>query len=143
MKRILAVTLIVCLLLCGCQLGDLIPAEPATEPSQTQTPTEASTEAPTEAPTETPTEAPTEAPTEPVQAQPEKVTVYLLEKAVYFDSGHTEYSYDKNYNIDEYETVSLEGDWIATVYFREKDKNGMPNMIWEELAGSDDGSVIL
>ena len=139
MKRILAVTLIVCLLLCGCQLGDLIPAEPATEPSQTQTPTEASTEAPTE----TPTEAPTEAPTEPVQAQPEKVTVYLLEKAVYFDSGYTEYSYDINYNIDEYETVSLEGDWIATVYFREKDKNGMPNMIWEELAGSDDGSVHL
>ena len=143
MKRILAVTLIVCLLLCGCQLGDLIPAEPATEPSQTQTPTEASTEAPTETPTEAPTETPTEAPTEPVQAQPEKVTVYLLEKAVYFDSGHTEYSYDKNYNIDEYETVSLEGDWIATVYFREKDKNGMPNMIWEELAGSDDGSVHL
>ena len=137
MKRILAFTVLLCLLLCGCQAGKPTSTEPATEPSQTQTPTEAPTVS-TEAPTVS-----TEAPTEPVQAQPEKVTVYLLEKAIYFDSGYAEYSYDKNHNIQEYTVFSLEGDWISRAYFKEKDKNEMPNMIWEELAGSDDGSVHL
>jgi hypothetical protein len=38
----------------------------------------------------------TEAATEPAQTAPEKVTIYLLEKSVIYDSGFTSYHYDEN-----------------------------------------------
>lgn len=68
MKRLIAISLLLCLLLCGCMgKGGPIPTEPPTEgPTQ---PTEDKpillTQPPTEEPTEPPTEEPTEAPTEP------------------------------------------------------------------------------
>lgn len=120
MKRIVALVLLVCILLCGCKIA---------EPSDTQAPTtETAPSKPTQETTvpietTTPTEA-TEAPTEP--AKPEKVTVYLLVREDMFDSGYIKYTYDKNYNIDCYEVINIEGDPMFTQRFEKKDANGMP-----------------
>lgn len=111
MKRLLPVVLVLCLLFCGCRLGTPEPTQPATEPTQ--------------APTQAATESSTEPTTEPTQAQSEKVTVYLVERSSYLDSGHIEYHYDEDYNIDYYEFFTMENDLLFTCYFEQKDGNGM------------------
>ena len=64
MKKLIAISLLLCLLLSGCGAENgPIPTVPPTEP--TQATTEPATEPATEPPTEPPTEEPTEAPTEP------------------------------------------------------------------------------
>jgi hypothetical protein len=112
MKRSIALVLLVVLLLCGCA-----PAEPAADVTQPPV-----TSAPTTEPT---TEATTEPTTEPTQAEPEKVTIYLLEKSVIYDSGFTSYHYDENYNIDTYKVHTIENDLMYTVFFEEKNADGM------------------
>lgn len=63
MKKIIALLLMLCLVLCGCSAKPAETTAPVTEAPTTEAPT---TEAPTEAPTTVPpTEEPTEAPTEP------------------------------------------------------------------------------
>lgn len=64
MKRLFALMLALCMLLCACASK---PEEtlPPTDPTVTEAPTEAPTDAPSEDPTDAPTEAPTQAPTEP------------------------------------------------------------------------------
>ena len=104
MKRLLAVTLMVGLLLCGCRAASSAPTEPA---------------------------------------EPEKVTVYLLEKVRLYDNGHTEYFYDEHYNIDTYKVVTIEETLMYIAYFEEKDSNGMPGkyrQVWD--SDSDDYSML-
>ena len=133
MRRLFAILMVVCLLLCGCRAVQ--PTEPAPEntPPATQ-PTTAATEGATEEPT---TAAPTTPPTEPEPTQPSKVTVYLLEEAVFCDNGYSAYFYDDAYNIDTREDYDIENTYLGRVNFIEKDKNGMPCMIWEETRTED------
>lgn len=113
MKRFIAFSIIICLLLCGCQT-------PAPTPAPTPDP------APT-GPADTPPTPPTDTePTTPPQPDADPVTVYLLEETVLFDSGYTKYSYDENYNIDSYTVYTIEKEPMYTAYFEEKDANGMP-----------------
>ena len=73
MKRLFALMLALCLLLCACGGTPEETTPPATDPTVTEAPTDAPTEAPTDPPTEPPTEAPTdptEAPTEPAPELP-------------------------------------------------------------------------
>lgn len=128
MKRLIAITLFICLLLCGCQAANPTPTESAAESDLVTS----------KAPAVESTEVTTEDITESTSVQPKKVTVYLLEKAVFFDSGYTEYYYDKNNNIDTYKTFSIENELMTTVNFVEKDKNGMACMLWE-----DEGDVLI
>lgn len=92
MKRLIALSLLLCLLLCGCGGGDSEPTEPATEPVTTEPATEPSTEPTTEA-TEPPTTEATEPPTEPEPAYRHPLTGEALEEpllnrpyAVVFDN---------------------------------------------------------
>lgn len=141
MKRLIAILLFGCLLLCGCQAAD--PTQAPT-PAPTQPTVETPTNAPTEAPTAPPTEAPTEAPTEPEVTSPATVTVYLLTQAVYFENGFITYSYDENHNIHQAERTDLEGEYAGMTYFREKDANGMACLVWQEFSdsyGGDSGNL--
>ena len=125
MKRMTALMILLCLLLCACT-----PEAAPTNPSQ-PTP---STQAPTTVPNETtvPT-SPTQASTEPTQPSTEpvtqgKVTVYLLENTNLYDSGYTEYIYDSSNNIFAYKVFSIERQLMYTVYFEQPDANGMPTV---------------
>lgn len=139
MKRLLSITLVFVMLLalagCGDSAPEPQPTETPTQPA-TDAPTQPVTEAPTEEITETPTEEPTEAPTtEPPQVQQEKVTVYLLESIMSFDNGHTEYEYDEDHNINSYVCYSLENDVLYTMFYEQKDTNGMPGQygaLWSD-----------
>ena len=134
MKRILPVFLALCLLFCGCQPQAPESTEPATEP--TQAPTEPATE-PTQAPTEPPdtggnetpieeTTAPiTESATEPAEPQ-DKVTVYLVERTAFYDSGYVTYNYDENFNIVSYDVYSIENELMYSTVFSEHNTHGMP-----------------
>lgn len=134
MKRVIAILIVVCLLLCGCQAVKPTSTEPAIESTQhsTQTTTEATEGTSEEATTEAPTEVTTTPVTEPEQTQPSKVTVYLLEKTVFCDNGYSAYFYDDAYNVNTREDYDIENKYLGRVNFIEKDKNGMACMIWEE-----------
>lgn len=116
MKRYFAFAMVLCLLLCGCQASPE-PTEPSTQNTQQE---ETTTAAPTEETTTQPKEAETTA-----AEQEEKYTVYLLDEVVSYDNGFAKYSYDANYNIDSYTQYSLEKEMLYTVYFEQKDSNGM------------------
>lgn len=134
MKRVIAILILVCLLLCGCQTVKPTSTEPAIESTQpsTQTTTEATEGTSEEATTEAPTEVTTTPVTEPEQTQPSKVTVYLLEKTVFCDNGYSAYFYDDAYNVNTRKDYDIENKYLGRVNFIEKDKNGMACMIWEE-----------
>ena len=167
MKRIFATLMAACLLFCGCQTAEPTstestpesiqsstqatteaPAESTTEatpeatteattePTTTQA-TEPTIEAPTTPATEPTIEAPTTPATEPEETQPDKVTVYLLEKAVFCDNGYSEFFYDDAYNINIRKDYDIENKYLGRVNFIEKDQNGMACMIWEETRTED------
>ncbi len=127
MKRLISFALLCCLFLCAC--GQ--PTTP-TEPSpRTQPATESTTQLATEPTTESipATQASTKATTKPTQPKAKKVTVYLLTKATYFDSGYVEYNYDENHNIDSYTVFTIENTTMSQVFFEKKDANGMACVI--------------
>lgn len=136
-KRFLAFTVLACLLLCGCQPADPTPTDSTTTPTPTQPPV---SEAPT--PDSTPTPEPSaEVTPAPTQPGPKLVTVYLLEKSTYFDSGSSEYYYDENYNIDSYTVFTIENEPVYTAHFEEKDSNGMACRYRAELPDDSDGEI--
>ena len=147
MRRIIAILMAMCLLLCGCQAAEPNSTESSQESSQpatqvtTITPTDATTEAttePTTEPTTAPTTEPTTAPTtEPEPTQPSTVTVYLLEKSVICDNGYSDYIYDDAYNIHIRKDYDIENKYLGRVNFIEKNKDGMACMIWEETRTDD------
>lgn len=114
MKRLIALVLLCCLLLCAC--------------GQFTTPTEPATES---------------IPVTQAQTQPEakKVTLYLLTKVTYFDSGSVEYHYDENHNIDSYTVFDIENTAIYQVFFEEKDANGMACVIRSQWPGESDNEI--
>ncbi len=137
MKRLIAFALLSCLLLCGCCIS-APPAEtepqanPATEPSIENTP---ATAAPTQGTEPQDTEpAPTEAPDR-------KVTVYLLTKSTIYDSGSTEYSYDRDYNIDSFKVSSIENTVMYETYFEKKDANGMAGQVRMHWLDTDNDEI--
>lgn len=139
MKRLIALAALLCLILCGCDLNNLLPlgfptmpqSPEASKPTETPKPTD-KPQATTPPVVETPvaTQAPTVEATEPVEEEPEKVTVYLLVKAIYYDSGYAEYYYDEDFNIQRSVSVTLENDLRYTEYFEMADANGMPQRTW-------------
>lgn len=158
MKKVFALLLALMLvLMAGCQTAS--PAEtpdPADDPlkgivdkftdAAKPTPTAKPLPKPTPEPTSEPTPEPTPEPaatpapmptTAPVQPKPETVTVYLLEKTEILDTGYKQFSYDSNYNIHACDGFTMDDDFWFSIYFVEKDKNGMAYMLWEEWA---DGS---
>lgn len=143
MKRLIVLALLCCLLLCACGQGTT-PTEPAL---QTQPATTAETQPTTEPTAESipATQPVTEATTEPTQAEEEKVTVYLLTKVTYFDSGCVEYKYDENHNIDAYTVFTLENTAMYEVFFENKDANGMAWVIrsqWPDGAGDETRDLV-
>lgn len=135
MKRIIAIVLLVCLLFCGCDIPINTPTDPAGKPIKK--PASSMTD-----PTQTPAES----------VAPDKVTVYLLDKTVLYDSGYTQYHYDENYNIIQYEVFTIEDDLMYTGYYENKDANGMPGKhrtdwdsgsseVWN-LTWSEDGKLM-
>lgn len=165
MKRLIVFALLACLLLCGCDPTTPTQTEPTTVPAtettaptvETTLPTTEETTPPTTEettpltteeitppateettpPTEgttPPTEEPTKA-TEPAPTQPPKVTVYLIEKIVYPDSGYRKFYYDKNYNIDYYKGITIEGALWYTTYFDVQDSNGMATKLTTDWNG--------
>jgi hypothetical protein len=151
MKRLIIFALLACLLLCGCEPAAPAQTEPTTVPTtettpptteettpptteETTPPTTEETVPPTTEETTPPTEEPTKA-TEPAPTEPAKVTVYLIEKVVYPDSGHRQYYYDENYNIDYYKGITIEGDLWYTSYFDELDSNGMATRLTTDWNG--------
>ena len=111
MKRIFAFALLTCLLLSGCKTA-VAPAGSASTPEQPQP----STSEPSPAVS-----------TEP---EAEQATVYLLDKTTrYNEAGGVmdtiEHYYDEAYNIDTYKVLSPTNELDETVYFEEKDANGM------------------
>ena len=130
MKRVLISVFVMSLLLCGC-CNVFVPG--------TVDPTEAPTPAPTDGPaiglteppvfiepaTEPVIEPATEPVTEPTQSQ-ETVTVYLVDRTVYFDSGYVAYSYDENFNIISYDVYTIENDLMYSTVFTEHNAYGMP-----------------
>lgn len=117
MKRILAVLVLLCVLLCGCDNDINI----GTSNNDTPTDTTAAATAAQTAATD-----PTAAAQQPTEALPEKVTVYLLDSAQIFDSGRMEYIYDENDNILSVNIYTIENDLMYTVYFEECDLDGIP-----------------
>lgn len=111
MKRIFALTLFICILLCGCGKAGTAPGESGLDDNTSSTTLS------------------TETPSQP--NQPEKVTVYLLEKSVLADSGYTEYFYDENYNLIKYDTFTIENALRFTCYYEDRDANGMPLKVRE------------
>lgn len=138
MKRFACVLLALCLLLCGCSLGQ--PAETASggSPFQGAADKLGGMTQTTAAPTETTLPAETAAPTQP---QPETATVYLLEETAMFDVGYTKFTYDEQYNIKKCVCYDLESQITYSIEFGEKDPNGMPCMMWE-IWGDGSGNVL-
>ena len=147
MKRLIAYALLCCLLLCACgHPAEPKETQPTTEPAtQTQPTTESlqqtqpATEPAAESTSET--QEPTGETTEPTQSVEEKVTVYLLKKVTYFDSGSVEYHYDENYNIDSYTIFTLENTVMCEVFFEEKDANGMACVVRNQWPEGIEGEI--
>lgn len=130
MKRFIVFAVLLSLLLCGCTQLLTPPTEPATQPT-----TEPAAES-------TPTTEPTTEPTQPVA---ERVTVYLLKKTAYFDSGYVEYTYDEDHNIDAYKVFTIENAPMYDVYFEGKDANGMAGLVrtqWADGMGGDTRKLV-
>lgn len=121
MKRILVIGLAVCMLFCGCELADS--EEKESRRSSSRKPKE--TTDIIELPIEGTTAPETEPATEPSDPQ-EKVTVYLVERTDYYDSGYVAYSYDENYNIVSYDVYTIENDLMYSTVFTEHNTYGMP-----------------
>ncbi len=123
MKRILLIVIAICVLFSGCRLSFSL-TEPTDPPAAA--PTSKVTEATTEAATEPATTPSTELTTEATEPKQETVTIYLLEKTHYYDSGYVEYTYDENYNLVSYQVYTLEKTLMYTTIFEAPDANGMP-----------------
>lgn len=139
MKRILIAFVVVSLLFCGCSLFAPGPQE------QTQAPTEPPATSATEPAIEETTAPATEPATEPAEPQ-EKVTVYLVERTDYYDSGYVAYSYDENYNIVSYDVYTIEKDLMYSTVFTEHNAYGMPCKFTQHeenwtLAWFEDGKI--
>lgn len=121
MKRLLIPVLVICLLLSGCCFTLPWLDEPVLTPTPIQTdPSVTDTSEPPVEETD-PHVNDTEAP------QPEeKVTVYLVERTDYFDSGYVQYNYDNNFNILSYDVFSIENEPMFTSIFEEHNISGMP-----------------
>ena len=120
MKKFFVCLLIACLLLtsgCCCMM----------EPDVTPEPRPVVT-APTQASVQEVTQAPTEA-TEPEIEVPETVTVYLVDQIAMVDNGYLEFQYDAEYNMLQADHWGIEGDHWYTIYFEDRDSNGMPGTI--------------
>ena len=116
MKRLIALALLCCLLLCAC--------------GKPEAPTVPATEAPTEAPTEETTEA----------SQTGPVTVYLLTEVFFYDSGYNQYRYDDDHNINTCGVFDMENQPIYDTFFEEKDANGMAKevrVMWTDATPGD------
>lgn len=148
MKRLIALAALLCLILCGCDLNNLLPlgfptmpqSPEASKPTEAPKPTD-KPQATTPPVVETPvaTQAPTVEATEPVEEEQEKVTVYLLVKTTAFDSGCDEFYYDEDFNIVSGYSYDIENNLLYTTSFESKDENGMPLLVrtqWPE--GYDD-----
>lgn len=153
MKRLIILTLLISVLLCGCVIIYTPSSQTETQPQATlestdksQTPPQASTD-PTQPSTEAPTEstgtaqAQTEETTAPTLPEEELVTVYLLTRSVIFDSGSTEYTYDDNYNIVSYIALSLEDTPMYEVFFENRDANGMAGVVRSQWPGGIDNEI--
>lgn len=127
MKRILAMALVSCLLLCGCccQTAQIPDAPVTTEDVTMHTAAVVATEPVTEMPTEAPTEAPTEPP------QQELAGVYLLDEVHMVDNGPTKYTYDSEHNLVSYKSYTIENNLRYTAYFEQRDVNGMAGQLRE------------
>ena len=119
MKRIILAFVVVCLLFCGCTT--IGPQESV--PEHSQTPTQIPTKIPTESPIDVTTAPETETVTPPSE---DKVTVYLVERTDYYDSGYAVYNYDENYNIVSYDVFTIENDPMYSAVFSEHNTYGMP-----------------
>ena len=115
MKRIIIAFVVVSLLFCGCNLFSPSPQDPTQPP----------TEVPATSATEPSIEETTAPATEPVAPQ-ETVTVYLVERTDYYDSGYVTYSYDEEYNIVSYDVYGIENDLMFSTVFTEHNTYGMP-----------------
>ena len=127
MKRILAVLVLLCVLLCGCEFSldiDGTVKEANSGKNWVTVPAAMQTE-PNAAPTEPVETEPAPAPTKP--AEDELVTVYLLESSQIYDSGRMEYIYDNADNILSINIYTIEDDLMYTVYFEESDLDGIPS----------------
>ena len=115
MKKLIALLLsaVLFMMTAGCTGGSTEPTEEETTSAKTET---------TEATAATTLPQQTEG-TEPVE--PEKVTVYLLERTSIFDYGYQVYSYDENYNIIGIDTFTLENVLAYKLHFNKQDANGM------------------
>lgn len=138
MKRFLALLLLTCLLLCGCET-DAPATEPVTESVQVQT---QPVTTPVEKATTPAEQTTTEEVAETTQPKSEKVTVYLVEESFLFDSGRTTYHYDENYNIDSYTVYTMENEVRYTAYFENKDSNGMAGSFREQWPESSTGYIL-
>jgi len=115
MKRLLAIAVLLCLLLCGCKAVEPIEVEEVVSPVQPQQQFDEESAAQQSVPTPTPVQEET----------PQTVTIYLLTESALYDSGCTKYDYDDNYNIDAYTTYNIENDPMFTAFFEDKDEHGM------------------
>ncbi len=134
MKRLLSATLILIILLSITACNTAKPnnkVEQSNENSSSQLPDQNQTSTPT---------------------QNKKVTIYLIERAIYFDSGHIEYYYDEDYNINRTVLYNLEKKVTYEKLFDKADQNGMPcrsSTIWangekgekRNLTYTDDGKL--
>lgn len=157
MKRLIAFALVLCMvLLCGCQNIAPTPPAPENDPSQTPSadapvtndPVDDPSEDPSEEPSEDPSEEPSEDPTEESTdepAQPEPVTVYLLQEAFLFDNGPVTFQYDENYNVVGYTSADIEGQVVFTGHFAQPDANGMPSRygtVWYDGSAGEDRVLV-
>lgn len=127
MKRLIACFLLLGIILCGCSE----PAEPKDDSSQLPSASTPTTES-------TPSgDLPSEAPSQP---ESKKVTVYLLEKIVYFDNGHIDFTYDEAYNIVSWEHTSLDKVKITETLFEDRDANGMAATVRTKWADGSEGN---
>lgn len=133
MKRILAVLVLLCVLLCGCDIDINI----GTSNNDTPTGTTAAATTTQAVATESTTTA-----QQPTQALPEKVTVYLLDSAMIYDSGRMEYTYDTDHNIQTVTVYTIEDDLMYTTFFEEQDLEGMPSSYGKDWGDSRDAFTI-
>lgn len=130
MKKLSILLLILCFVLCGCDILKETNRDKPTE-SVTEAPTEKITEAPTEKPTEVPTEMPTEEPTEIPTETPAPTEDPLAgmseEEIIIRRRISDEYTFtvidsvtlNPDYGTDD------ENDYIALVYLTWKQKNSL------------------
>ncbi len=125
MKRCVVLLVLVCLLLTACT-GGPVPTEAPSAGTTVQT---GATTVPM------PTGETTVPNTDPTSPETAKVTVYLLEKAAFYDSGYTAFEYDDQYNVTSYCSRDIEENLRCNGYFEDPDANGMPRklrVVWPD-----------